>query len=181
MKIINDQVQWLWDTNPNKYYRESKTVKSLINAVNNSPLQRARICLHEDPLRDSQCMLIALSNKSYIPIHKHQNGNESYFLTSGKVKLILFNDFLEVVGIKSISADDKNERMNTPVVGVEKGVLHTLISESSISTFVEFRNSPQDLKDRYIDLRVNVTEIVALKDLLSLQIGSYPNKIYFSY
>ena len=182
MKTVNDQVQWLWENiTPGKYIRESKTVGALIQSSNNAPLQRARVCLHGNPSSNAQCMFIALSNKSYIPIHRHFSGNESYLLTSGEVKLIVFSDCLVVKDIKIVSCTGPDGINTSKVVGVEKGDFHTLISQTTNSTYIEFRDSPHCPNDQIINLSPDVSQMSALIELSSLSVGSSPNNTYFKY
>ena len=176
MKIASDHVQWLWDLDAKKNIKESKTIESLIQSANSALLQRARICLHETPESSAQCMLINLSQGSYLPIHRHQAGNESYLLISGKITLIVFSDLMQVMDIKKISTIDTGGIMNVRIIGVSSGVFHTLISETANSTYMEFRDAPHGLDDHFIDLAHGAEKVDALKCLSSLNVGECPDK-----
>ena len=57
-----------------------------------SPLRRARICLHadrEDPLHE---MVIAFCQDSYVAPHRHHNKSESFHLIEGQVMIVTFNE-----------------------------------------------------------------------------------------
>jgi cupin fold WbuC family metalloprotein len=71
---------------------ESSIVESLIQAARNSPMRRARICLHSGLDSPVQEMIIALCRDSIVEPHIHPSHKpESYHLVYGSMKVNIFD------------------------------------------------------------------------------------------
>ena len=57
-----------------------------------SPLRRARLCLHQDHNSLVQEMVIALSQDSYVRPHRHRDKSESFHVIEGRLAVLLFDD-----------------------------------------------------------------------------------------
>ena len=57
-----------------------------------SPLRRARLCLHRDHNSLVQEMVIALFEDSYVRPHRHQHKSESFHVIEGRLAVLLFDD-----------------------------------------------------------------------------------------
>jgi cupin fold WbuC family metalloprotein len=64
----------------------------LKEAALQSPLRRARICLHVNHQAQVQEMLIALCQGSYIPPHRHRVKTESYHVVEGEMDVLVLDD-----------------------------------------------------------------------------------------
>jgi cupin fold WbuC family metalloprotein len=67
-------------------------IERLKTTAINSPLRRARLCLHrsdEDALHE---MIIALAHDCLFPPHRHPSKSESYHIIEGRLILIIFAD-----------------------------------------------------------------------------------------
>ncbi len=71
-----------------------------------APLKRAMICAHKTTEDIIHEMLIALSNQTYMPPHKHLNRVESAHVIEGEADLVLFSDTGKIE--KVISLDARN-------------------------------------------------------------------------
>lgn len=57
-----------------------------------SPLRRARICLHEDRIDPLHEMIIAFCRDSYVAPHRHHNKTESFHLIEGEIMVVTFDE-----------------------------------------------------------------------------------------
>ena len=57
-----------------------------------SPLRRARLCLHQDHNSLVQEMVIALFQDSYVRPHRHRDKSESFHVIEGRLAVLLFDD-----------------------------------------------------------------------------------------
>jgi cupin fold WbuC family metalloprotein len=67
-------------------------IERLKRTALNSPLRRARLCLHtsdEDTLHE---MIIAIARDCLFPPHRHPSKSESYQMIDGRMVLIIFDD-----------------------------------------------------------------------------------------
>lgn len=65
---------------------------ALKDAARQSPLRRARLCLHhshDDPVQE---MVIAFSRGTYIRPHRHRNKSESFHVVEGELDVVFFDD-----------------------------------------------------------------------------------------
>lgn len=64
----------------------------LKRAAQESPLRRARVCLHIDPEDAIQEMIIALCEDTLFRPHRHHDKTESFHIVEGELDLIVFDD-----------------------------------------------------------------------------------------
>jgi cupin fold WbuC family metalloprotein len=64
----------------------------LKTAAADSPLRRARICLHHSHADSVQEMLIAFCRDSYNRPHRHRRKSESFHLIEGRVLIVFFDE-----------------------------------------------------------------------------------------
>ena len=57
----------------------------------NSPLKRFRICLHQSTEDLVQEMIICFSRGSKVPIHRHNNKSESFYIIEGIIDVRIYN------------------------------------------------------------------------------------------
>ena len=73
-----------------------KDLSKLKSMALDSPLKRARYCLHhttEDPVQE---MIIALHNSTYVRPHRHIGKSESFHIIEGILNVVIFDNFGEV-------------------------------------------------------------------------------------
>ena len=68
------------------------SLKKIKQAAKESPLKRARYCLHHDLNDPVHEMVIATCHDSYIRPHRHINKSESFHIIEGKLKVVFFDD-----------------------------------------------------------------------------------------
>lgn len=79
--------------NADVFILDSSAIHSLKLAALNSPLRRARICLHSDAESPVQEMVIALFRDSVIEPHRHPlHKPESYHLVEGQMNVNIFDE-----------------------------------------------------------------------------------------
>lgn len=64
----------------------------LRQAADQSPLRRARLCLHRDNQAAVHEMLIAFCRDSLVRPHRHFDKSESFFMLEGSVTVLVFDD-----------------------------------------------------------------------------------------
>src|SRR5262245_15809625 len=64
----------------------------LKRAAQESPLRRARVCLHTAPEDAIQEMIIALCKDTLFRPHRHRDKTESFHIVEGELDLIVFDD-----------------------------------------------------------------------------------------
>ena len=70
----------------------SAWIERLKAAADQSPLRRARLCLHQQPQDFVQEMILALCHDVLFPPHRHHNKSESFHIIEGELDLIIFDD-----------------------------------------------------------------------------------------
>lgn len=68
-----------------------KQLDQIRQAAMQSPLKRARLCLHCNHRDKVQEMVIAFCMESYIRPHRHLNKSESFHVIEGKLAVLLFD------------------------------------------------------------------------------------------
>jgi len=81
----------------------SSQVADLLKLAQNSPIKRARACLHGSDSELLHVMLIVALKESDIPIHRHGNRDEYYVVLDGKLELSLYDEVLSVKEEKSLN------------------------------------------------------------------------------
>jgi cupin fold WbuC family metalloprotein len=61
-------------------------------AARESPLRRARVCLHLSPQDTIQEMIIVLCKEVLFRPHRHQGKTESFHIIEGELDLVIFNE-----------------------------------------------------------------------------------------
>jgi cupin fold WbuC family metalloprotein len=71
---------------------DQQAIQDVIDLAYVSPKKRARIVMHENDDSPMQEMLICMLRETELPIHKHLNKEESYFLIQGEMVITLYGD-----------------------------------------------------------------------------------------
>jgi cupin fold WbuC family metalloprotein len=120
-------------------YLGGDEVMFLKSAALQSKKKRARICAHltnEDTLHE---MLIAISSKSYIQPHKHEQKSESFHIIEGIVDVVIFNDDGGIYKIIELG-DGKSGR--SFYYRMSESRFHTLYLQSDLLIMHEVTNGP---------------------------------------
>jgi cupin fold WbuC family metalloprotein len=88
---------------------DASVLAVLRRAAAQSPLRRARVCMHQDDDAVVQEMLIVLLRGVYIRPHKHPKKPESFHLVHGQVGVAFYDDVGRIV--KRITLESSSERL----------------------------------------------------------------------
>ena len=111
-------------------------IKLLKTKALESPLKRARICLHFNNTDTIQEMLIAFCKNSYIRPHRHIDKTESFHIIEGKGVVFFFDDDGNV--IKYIYIDNSN----TFIYKLSEPLWHTVIPITEFLVIHEVTTGP---------------------------------------
>jgi len=140
-----------------------ETIERLKKMAVQTPLKRARLCLHrshEDPVQE---MVIVLHRDSYIRPHRHQHKTESFHMIEGEVVIGFFNDGGDIQSTLRLSASERYlYRLSAPL-------WHTVVPLTEFAVFHEVSTGPfiqseypfwepgvemaQDFKDKVVSFR----------------------------
>ena len=67
-------------------------IEDLVREARETPLKRARFCLHHSPDDALHEMVIALLRASYVRPHRHLDKTESFHVIAGSLQIVLFDD-----------------------------------------------------------------------------------------
>jgi len=105
-----------------------------------SAKKRARICVHpstESPIHE---MIITLEKSSYVRPHRHLNKTESYFVISGEIELIYFDEAGAELVRYALGACTTES--NSFYLRANNNFWHTLVVNSDQATILEITTGP---------------------------------------
>lgn len=116
-----------------------KQLEQLKQAAVQTPLKRARFCLHHSHDDKIQEMVIAFCRESYVRPHRHIDKSESFHVIEGELLVVFFNDEGEVI---------RRIRMGPPGSGLtflyrlSRDLWHTVIPLSEFVIIHETTDGP---------------------------------------
>lgn len=113
----------------------------LVEAARATPLQRARICIHQDPQATVHEMLIAVTAHSYIRPHRHINKGESFLVLRGEADVVLFHDDGSIKATIALAPPGNGSAF---YLKLEQDDFHTLALRTSDLVFMETTRGPFD-------------------------------------
>ena len=93
-----------------------------------------RICLHSGPEAKHHDMVVLESKKSYYPPHKHQEKGECFHVMDGKLGLLAFDDFGNIIDANVLGKGD--------IYRIEIGMYHAVMPVSDIVIYHESKPGP---------------------------------------
>jgi cupin fold WbuC family metalloprotein len=130
-----------------------------------SPLQRARYCLHSGDDAAVQEMIIALTENCYVRPHRHRTKAETFCILEGEMDVILLD-----------AAGRELERIvmglaksgETPVYRLAPGYWHAVVPLSGTVVFCETSAGPFDRSDtEFPDWSPKETDAIEAADFIS--------------
>lgn len=113
-------------------------IPELKQAAAESPLKRARLCLHRDKSEAVHEMLIVLAGDVYIRPHRHLNKTESFHLIEGRASVVFFDETGQVERNVRLSRD----RGDAFLYRIGAPVYHTQLIWSDFVVFYECTRGP---------------------------------------
>ena len=110
---------------------------SITQKAKESPRLRMNHNLHDSLDSKVQRLFNALEPGTILPIHRHQNTDETYILVRGKIEVIFYDDDKNITDRFVISQED-----GTFGVHIPKGTWHTLEVLESGSVIFEVKEGP---------------------------------------
>ena len=108
----------------------------------NTPLRRARVCVHPDPQADQHDMLIASHRDTYVAPHNHPRKSESFLVMEGFADIFLFNNDGSVSEVIPMGPPDSGRSF---MYRMPAGQFHSLMIYSEVLLFMESTRGPFDL------------------------------------
>jgi cupin fold WbuC family metalloprotein len=113
----------------------------LLNAISkqakDSPRLRQNYNFHELLNDNVQRLLNALEPGTKMPLHRHQNTDETYFLVRGSLKVLTYNDNKELVNSEILSIDNGKYG-----VQIQKGQWHSIEVLEENTVIFEVKEGP---------------------------------------
>ncbi len=116
---------------------DKELLDSITQKAKESPRLRMNHNLHDSLDSKAQRLFNALEPGTVLPIHRHQNTDETYILVRGKIEVIFFNDDKKITDRFVISQEE-----GTFGVHIPKGTWHTLEVLESGSVIFEVKEGP---------------------------------------
>lgn len=110
---------------------------SITQKAKESPRLRMNHNLHDSLDSKVQRLFNALEPGTILPIHRHQNTDETYILIRGKIEVMFYDDDKNITDRFVISQED-----GTFGVHIPKGTWHTLDVLESGSVIFEVKEGP---------------------------------------
>ena len=110
---------------------------SITQKAKESPRLRMNHNLHDSLDSKVQRLFNALEPGTVLPIHRHQNTDETYIIVRGKIEVIFYNDDKRIIDRFVISQEE-----GTFGVHIPKGTWHTLEVLESGSVIFEVKEGP---------------------------------------
>ena len=104
-----------------------------------SPLRRARLCLHRDHNCLVQEMVIALFEDSYVRPHRHRAKSESFHVIEGHLAVLLFDDTGRLTHRVELGPSGSAQ---APIYRLSSSLWHTAVPLSSCVVFHETTSGP---------------------------------------
>lgn len=116
---------------------DKELLDSITQKAKESPRLRMNHNLHDSLDSKAQRLFNALEPGTVLPIHRHQNTDETYILVRGKIEVIFYNDDKKITDRFVISQEE-----GTFGVHIPKGTWHTLEVLESGSVIFEVKEGP---------------------------------------
>lgn len=116
---------------------DKELLDSITQKAKESPRLRMNHNLHDSLDSKVQRLFNALEPGTVLPIHRHQNTDETYILVRGKIEVIFYDDDKNITDRFVISQED-----GTFGVHIPKGTWHTLDVLESGSVIFEVKEGP---------------------------------------
>lgn len=110
---------------------------SITQKAKDNPRLRMNYNLHDSLESKAQRLFNALEPGTILPIHRHQNTDETYILIRGKIEVIFYDDNKNIIDRFVISQEE-----GTFGVHIPKGTWHTLEVLESGSVIFEVKEGP---------------------------------------
>jgi cupin fold WbuC family metalloprotein len=130
-----------------------------------SPLQRARYCLHSDDAAAVHEMIIALTDQCYVRPHRHRSKTESFCILEGEMDVILLDDVGREAERVEMGLAGKGR---VPVYRLVPGYWHAVIPLSGVVVFCETTPGPFERTDtEFFDWSPEETDTVRAADFIA--------------
>ncbi len=116
---------------------DKELLDSITQKAKESPRLRMNHNLHDSLDSKVQRLFNALEPGTVLPIHRHQNTDETYILVRGKIEVIFYDDDKKITDRFVISQEE-----GTFGVHIPKGTWHTLEVLESGSVIFEVKEGP---------------------------------------
>ena len=104
-----------------------------------SPLRRARLCLHRDHNSLVQEMVIALFHDSYVRPHRHRDKSESFHVIEGRMAVLLFDDTGRLTRLVELGLPGSTQ---ASLYRLSSSLWHTAVPLSGCVVFHETTSGP---------------------------------------
>jgi cupin fold WbuC family metalloprotein len=118
-------------------YINTELLNRVTGEAKNSPRKRMNYNFHKDGDELLQRMLNALEPETYLPPHRHTSQVEIFLLLRGKITVLLFDDFGNIIEVKKLDPKSGEYGVEIPI-----GVWHTILVEESGSVIYEIKEGP---------------------------------------
>ena len=116
---------------------DKELLDSITKKAKDNPRLRMNYNLHDSLDSKAQRLFNALEPGTLLPIHRHQNTDETYILIRGKIEVIFYDDNKNVIDRFVISQEE-----GTFGVHIHRGTWHTLEVLESGSVIFEVKEGP---------------------------------------
>ena len=142
---MNENIEAQFNKLP--YYSLGKDeIDNLKEKTKNSPRNRFRICLHNDPIHLTQEMIMCFYGFSYFQPHKHEkHKSESYHMIEGALDLYLLDDNGKIINvIKLASSDNDYNEKRQKIYRLSSPIYHLMIPLTKWTIFHEISTGPYE-------------------------------------
>lgn len=154
-------------------------VTFLRNQASSNTRQRARICAHKNTEDSVHEMLIAITNSSYIPPHKHHGKSESFHIVDGVVDIVVFGESGEIKDVIELGDRSSGKPFYYRLLS---GVFHTLIIHTQMLIVHEITSGPFLPDDTtlapFAPAEEQRTEVKSYMERLKAQAKSFSDTLY---
>ncbi len=116
---------------------DKELLDSITQKAKENPRLRMNHNLHDSLDSKVQRLFNALEPGTVLPIHRHQNTDETYILIRGKIEVIFYDDDKNIVDRFIMSQEEGNFGVHIP-----KGTWHTIEIMESGSVIFEVKEGP---------------------------------------
>lgn len=116
---------------------DKELLDSITQKAKENPRLRMNHNLHDSLDSKVQRLFNALEPGTVLPIHRHQNTDETYILIRGKIEVIFYDDDKNVIDKFIMCQEEGNFGVHIP-----KGTWHTIEIMESGSVIFEVKEGP---------------------------------------
>lgn len=135
---FNDEVFY---TNSPLSNVDKNDIAWLMARAKETPRRRARICAHVSPEADVHEMFIVHERNTYVPPHRHIGRSESYFLISGRMRIVMFDDDGAVTDFIEMAPPESGGAF---YYRISEPMFHSMLIDSDWVVFHEVTSGPFD-------------------------------------